>query len=111
VKKSDLERFRSRLLAELANLTGRTRVPGDDTGERPDEDDAERIEVELSIGEFRSDRIHAIEQALERIEEKTYGRCEECGRFIAKARLEVIPHTPLCLQCASRRETGLGRSA
>jgi RNA polymerase-binding transcription factor DksA len=47
-----------------------------------------------------------IEAALERIDHGRYGRCEDCGEKIPAARLEVLPHTPLCVECAARQERG-----
>ncbi|WP_369856981.1 TraR/DksA family transcriptional regulator [Candidatus Thalassolituus haligoni] len=46
----------------------------------------------------------AIQQALERIEQGTYGSCIECGETIESARLEAVPYAIRCLQCASRHE-------
>ena len=46
----------------------------------------------------------AVEAALERIEERSYGECEDCGKAIRKTRLKAIPYTPLCINCASKRE-------
>ncbi len=39
--------------------------------------------------------------ALDRIDKGTYGRCESCGKSIAKARLEAIPFTRYCVTCAA----------
>ena len=44
--------------------------------------------------------IAAIRAALLRIEGGTYGVCVRCGDDIAAARLELLPHTPLCAACA-----------
>jgi RNA polymerase-binding transcription factor DksA len=40
-------------------------------------------------------------EALNRIDNGTYGQCESCGKPIAKARLEAIPFTRYCVQCAA----------
>ncbi|HEY3393523.1 MAG TPA: TraR/DksA C4-type zinc finger protein [Lacipirellulaceae bacterium] len=39
-------------------------------------------------------------EALRRMDEGTYGKCENCGQAIAKARLEAIPYTRYCVKCA-----------
>jgi DnaK suppressor protein len=49
--------------------------------------------------------LEQIEQALERIEEGSYGTCVDCGSRIPKMRLNVIPYTPLCVKCASNLES------
>ncbi len=63
-------------------------------------------EFTLSLMETEEGTLGAIEGALERIEEKTYGVCEECQKSIKKTRLKAIPYTPLCINCASLREQG-----
>ncbi len=50
-------------------------------------------------------RLELIEAALEKIAAGTYGLCEECGSRIRKGRLEYIPETPYCVECASRLES------
>ena len=40
-----------------------------------------------------------LEEALERIENGTYGICKGCGQEIPKERLEAVPHTQLCVPC------------
>ncbi|MHB1038199.1 MAG: TraR/DksA family transcriptional regulator [Pirellulales bacterium] len=61
-------------------------------------------EFTLSLMETEGGTLEAIETALERIEEGTYGDCEECGSSIAKARLMAIPYTSLCIKCAQKLE-------
>ena len=41
-----------------------------------------------------------IQAALGRIAQGTYGRCEECGQPISRARLNAIPYTRHCINCA-----------
>ena len=54
-------------------------------------------------GEAGKAEIAAIRSALSRIEDGSYGACVRCGDDIAAARLEVLPHTPLCATCAGAR--------
>ena len=49
-------------------------------------------------------RIESIEKALERASKDSYGVCEMCGRMIRLERLEVLPFTTLCIECARARE-------
>jgi len=44
-------------------------------------------------------KLQAIEEALQRLENGTYGICERCGQPIDPARLEVIPEATLCIKC------------
>jgi DnaK suppressor protein len=43
-------------------------------------------------------------RALERVENGTYGICEDCGKEIAPERLAAIPYATLCISCKSKRE-------
>ena len=60
-------------------------------------------EFTLSMMESEESTLEAVEAALERIEDRSYGACEDCGKAIRKTRLKAIPYTPLCIQCASKR--------
>jgi DnaK suppressor protein len=48
--------------------------------------------------------IRKIEEALERIEDGTFGICEECGEEIGIPRLKARPVTTLCIKCKSKQE-------
>ncbi|MFH1921882.1 MAG: TraR/DksA C4-type zinc finger protein [Planctomycetota bacterium] len=61
-------------------------------------------EFTLSLMESKDQTLDQIEEALERMEDGTYGVCEKCESKIPKARLNAIPYTILCVQCASRLE-------
>ena len=45
-----------------------------------------------------------IDDAIDRIEENTYGLCEECGIKIPKARLKVLPFAKFCVECQEKNE-------
>jgi DnaK suppressor protein len=47
-------------------------------------------------------RVHQLDEALERMDQGTYGRCSECGEAIAAERLEVRPLSIRCVGCAER---------
>lgn len=53
--------------------------------------------------------LKAIEAALERIDNGSYGICEECGEEIDKKRLEVLPFARHCRDCQSEIEERSGR--
>ena len=61
-------------------------------------------EFTLSLMENEDAALGKIEASLERIEEGTYGDCEECGAKIPKTRLNAIPYATLCVKCASQQE-------
>lgn len=54
---------------------------------------------------YRESRLlYHLDQALDRIKNKTYGFCRECGNPIGQARLEAVPHATLCIDCKSNEE-------
>jgi len=61
-------------------------------------------EHEMSLVINARDMVLQTERALERIENKTYGNCEECGSPIGKARLQVFPRATLCMLCKQKEE-------
>jgi RNA polymerase-binding transcription factor DksA len=48
-----------------------------------------------------SSSIKDIDTALTRIDEGTYGTCEHCGKAIPEARLQALPATSRCVDCAA----------
>ncbi len=65
--------------------------------------DRER-ELRLRLNERGREKLRAIEEALERIEDGSFGICEHCGAKIPKARLKVMPFTTSCVTCKSKEE-------
>ena len=61
-------------------------------------------EINFILTDRDRGKLQAIEDALERIEEGTYGMCETCEAEIAEGRLQAMPFTRLCVQCQADRE-------
>lgn len=61
---------------------------------------------EFSLGLASSDRqfIYELDDALKRIEDGTFGICEDCKALIAKNRLKAVPHARLCVKCQEKKE-------
>jgi DnaK suppressor protein len=70
---------------------------------------SDNYEIDNIIGIMDSERkiLIEIDLALSRIDNKTYGICENDGEPIPKARLEAIPWARYCVACASLAEKGL----
>jgi RNA polymerase-binding transcription factor DksA len=49
--------------------------------------------------------IEELRDAISRAEQGLYGICESCGKKIAPERLEALPFTTLCIECASKATT------
>jgi DnaK suppressor protein len=61
-------------------------------------------ETNLTLLGPKRQELEAIEEALQRLENGTYGLCEACGQHIEPRRLEIMPETPYCRNCMSQRE-------
>lgn len=116
----DIDHFRDLLLtereryeAELEGIRSRSMdVEGSlpDEGESGDEDTADLAaammdkEIDLSVEDETMDLINAIDHALEKIEDGTYGICDISGEEIPKSRLELIPWASLTVACQAMSE-------
>ncbi len=60
---------------------------------------------DLSLREHHLTQYRLVEEALQRIEQGSYGICLRCGQTIDPARLEAAPETPLCLPCKQQEES------
>jgi DnaK suppressor protein len=93
---------------ELLNEAGKTVDGMDENGNFPDPTDRASMESDRSFTLRIRDRerklIAKIEEALRRLEEGSYGVCEECGEKIGTARLKARPVTTLCIDCKSVQE-------
>ncbi len=109
---AQLEYFRALLNRKLSELLGEAdKTLGEMTsgaGQVPDPTDRASIESERSFELRIRDRerklIKKIRKALERIDDGSYGLCEECGEEIGEKRLEARPVTTLCIECKSKQE-------
>ena len=61
--------------------------------------------LEVRLRETDSRLLWAIEAALSRMEQGTFGRCENCQGSIATARLDAVPWTRLCRDCKELQQT------
>lgn len=66
--------------------------------------DSSEQETTLQLIESNSLSLRDVDDALKRIDAKTYGLCEECEQLIPAARLGVLPHARFCIACQSKRE-------
>ncbi len=61
-------------------------------------------QILLSLNENERMRLQEVDEALDRIENGTYGICEECGGPIGLKRLEVRPVAKYCVPCKTKQE-------
>lgn len=112
-----LEMFRRLLNAQRAQLmedAGKTvtRMGGtaetfpDPTDRAAWESDASR---DLRIRDRERKLIDKIDETLRRIDDGTFGECEECGEIISLGRLKARPVTTLCIACKAEQEAAEGK--
>ena len=109
-KKKDY--FRRLLTGQLEELLGKnshtagsmaetTEKSQDFTDQATQESD---MGLNIHMKERDSKLVAKIKEALERIEDGTYGICEECGQTISEERLKVRPVTTMCIKCKRKHE-------
>jgi len=112
LKKKQLKFFKNLLnekLEELLKEANRT-VSGMsvDKENTPDPTDRATLEADrnftLRIRDRERKLIGKIKDALERIDQGTYGICESCGEDISDERLKARPVTTLCIECKKKQE-------
>ena len=109
-----LEDERGRVLGALENLRSENSGSMDDEVDESHQDNhlAETASVTLdreldySLEEHEARVLEAIDAALKRIDEGTYGDCERCGQAIEPERLEALPWATLCIEDKRREEQG-----
>lgn len=73
---------------------------GDDVDSFDEETDESEAQANLTaVGETLKHHINHIDDALDRMESGTYGKCKECGQEISVNLLKVVPESLLCQNC------------
>jgi RNA polymerase-binding transcription factor DksA len=108
--RTEIAKDLARLQRELAIVEAEMNELISDSGEGAGDDQADsgtktfEREHEMSLVINARDMVLQTERALDRIDSKTYGSCEECGNAIGKARLQVFPRATLCMICKQKEE-------
>ncbi|WP_029915430.1 RNA polymerase-binding protein DksA [Pelobacter seleniigenes] len=110
--KKTLAEFKDLLMGQLASLrqeAGRTvSEMTEENANFPDPTDRASLEsdrnFELRIRDRERKLINKIRQALDRIEDGTFGLCESCEEEIGADRLRARPVTTLCIDCKTEQE-------
>jgi DnaK suppressor protein len=81
---------------------------GDMAGEAPDAGDESvamlLTDIDNTMVQRHINEVHAIDHALDRIDEHSFGLCSDCGGEIAYARLEAFPTATRCIACQTVHE-------
>mgnify|MGYP001197551452 FL=1 len=63
------------------------------------------VHIQLKLKQTDAKILQAIEEALQRIEDGTFGLCRDCGEEVAAARLNAIPWTRVCIDCKEKQKS------
>ena len=100
---NDIERLRDELHAEIEPASAT-----DDDSADVAADIYERSKI-ISLIQSMEAKLHAVDHAISIAAKGTYGICELCGTPIPPERLQIMPETTLCVNCASKLEQGIRR--
>jgi RNA polymerase-binding transcription factor len=101
-----LQETKKQLLKEMqGRVKGETEGVKDEGRDTYDlaSDERDR-EINFILNDREREKLHAIDEALQRIKDKTYGLCESCEGEIQLGRLKVLPFTRLCVKCQEETE-------
>lgn len=106
----DFDRIEADLRAQLVEIQGRLtemkkppeRGSAIGFGKRIGDGTSEAVSriTEVAVADNLEVTAERIERALEKLDEGTYGTCDNCGKQIAAGRLKVSPASALCIDCA-----------
>lgn len=104
--RADVERMGANLAKAQTNLADLMTEGSDGAGKDPADVGSSQFERDQEISLTRNAQLVYDQSrlALKRIEEGTYGTCENCGRPIGKARLQAFPRATMCVACKQREE-------
>ena len=110
-----LDYYKDKLLQKQLSLMNMVqRTDGYSREKEPDSKDVADMAVEsytkeFNFGKSSVDRhiLQLIREALQRIDDESYGICVNCEKPIGPKRLEAVPWTRLCIECQGMQEKGL----
>jgi RNA polymerase-binding transcription factor len=114
--KRELEKYRRVLeqkKVELSDELAKARTAEEETTEESTQDIADKAvssytrEFLYSLTDGERTVLLQIDEALNRIDDGTYGFCVNCGSLISEKRLAAVPWTPHCMDCQELAEKGL----
>ena len=108
--KKELKRYRAQLLELRERLTEAVlrmsetvRTDAQPAGEH-DRHVSESPDTELALEQDEENIRRQVVEALKRLDDGTFGRCQDCGVPIGRERLDAAPYTPYCIQCERKVE-------
>jgi DnaK suppressor protein len=114
MKKSFLKKIEKKLKEQRIEIISRS-LHSDIGDVDLDGDDVDEIQgkmmlaVQASLNKRSAEIVKKIDDAVARIKDGSYGKCEDCEDDIAEKRLEFNPYYSTCISCAEEREIILER--
>lgn len=119
--KTDLKEFKKLVLKKKEDILNDLKHISDDTLRKSQKEASgdisgytyhmadvatDNYDREFSLGLASSERksLYELDDALKRIEEGTFGICDDCKSQITKIRLKAVPSARLCIKCQQKRE-------
>ena len=117
--REDLLKEKAKVLEELLQLRGETLMKSqkDSSGDLSGytlhmadmATDLYDREFSLELAEGEREILYALDDALKRIDEGTYGKCDMCGKNISKQRIKAMPQAQYCIKCQEKEEKSEGK--
>ena len=96
MREEELDKSQRNAAGELSGYANHMADGGTDTIER---------QVSLGLISNEESILLKIDEALKRMEDKTYGVCELCKEKISQERLKAVPYASYCIECRSQEES------
>jgi len=120
LSKEQAKQLRQLLITERAKLASEIKAIAQETSKSPREASgdlsaytvhmadmaADTYERELSMNIVSSEQelLYQIDDALKRLDDGSYGVCQQCNQPIAMSRLKAVPYASMCIQCQRAKE-------
>ncbi len=118
--KDQLKQFRASLMVEREKFAGEIRAIAREASQTPREasgdlsshtlhmadmsGDTYERELSMNLASTEQEVLYLIDDAIKRLEEGTFGVCEQCNKPIGLSRLKAVPYTPMCITCQRSQE-------
>lgn len=99
-----LFRLRERLAGQIATLKDESLSRDNTIDLAEDGTDAFDRQFALLLASSEHDAVFEIDEALQRLEDGTYGMCQQCFKAIDVSRLKALPFVKMCVSCQSEAE-------
>ena len=120
MNKNRLKQFREALLAERAKFAGEIRSITREASKSPREasgdlsaytmhmadmsSDTYERELSMNLASTEQEVLYHIDDALKRLDDGTFGVCQQCQKPISMSRLKAVPYGPMCIACQRLQE-------